>query len=415
MVNLTIEILQQFKIFSEFSEIQLLYIKEKAKQLTVPKNKVLLKLGADHSNIFLLLQGELKLTATDGKVGFITAETNSSKNSIAQLRPSRYQVISLTEVEIIVLSEDILHSAIDLDNAEEIEIEAISVDDSESEVEDYDQVLFGILSLLHTEQLVLPSLPDIALKIRTAIENEDSDADDITKIIKMDQSIVAKILKTASSAMYNTSGKQIESCKAAYMRIGAKKIANLVLSYAMKELFDSDSASQKKKMQDVWQHSVKVAAISSILARLTPGFDPEKALLAGLLHNIGAVAVINNLGENAFIIDDDELFNKVLLKLQPEVGETLLTKWEFPSDLIDVVKHSTDWFRDEQENASYSDIINIAQLHAYIGTPLQEKLPNIDEIPAFNKMALGQLTPEMSLQVLDKSQEEINSTIALFN
>ncbi|MFK5894939.1 MAG: HDOD domain-containing protein [Pseudomonadota bacterium] len=416
MITVSIEDLQKFNLFSDFTELQCAYIKENAKKLDVPANKILLKLGAEHTNIFLLLEGELKLRATDGKEGIIAADSSSAKNSIAQLRPSRYQVSTLTEVKIIVLSEDILNQAIAMEDAEEIEIDAISVDEMDNHNEAYDTILFDILSLLHTDKLILPSLPDIALKIRHTVENEDSDADEITKIINMDQSIVTKILKTANSVIYNTSGKKIESVKAAYLRIGSKKLVNLVLSYAMKELFNSDSALIKTKMKEVWQQSVKVAAISSILARLTPGFDPEKALLAGLLHNIGSVAVLNNLGDqHQSMMDSPEIMDNVLYGLQSEVGQTLLEKWEFPDDLVDVVKHSTDWYRDENEDADYSDIINIAQLHAYIGTHLQEKLPNIDETPAFKKLALGQLTPELSLQVLEKSQEDINQTIALFN
>ncbi|MFK5984744.1 MAG: HDOD domain-containing protein [Pseudomonadota bacterium] len=410
-----IEDIEKFNMFADFTELQISYIKSNAKQLVIPANKILLKLGAEHTNIFLLVEGELKLIAADGKEGIISADCLSAKNSIAQLRPSRYQVSSLTEVRMIVMPLEVIERAVAMEDAEEIEIEAFSIDESDNHDEAYDKILFDILSLLHTDKLILPSLPDIALKIRQTVESEDSDADEVSKVINMDQSIVTKILKTANSAMYNTSGKKIESCKAAYMRIGSKKLVNLVLSYAMKELFNSDSAIIKAKMKEVWQHSIKVAAISSILARLTPGFDSEKALLAGLLHNIGAVAVLNNLGDNLAIIEDGELIDNVLYGLQAEVGDNLLEKWDFPEELIDVVKHSTDWFRDESEQPNYSDIVNIAQLHARIGMPMWEELPNIDEVPSFKKLALGQLTPEMSLQVLEKSQEEISQTIALFN
>jgi len=60
--------------------------------------------------------------------------------------------------------------------------------------------------------------------------------------------------------------------------------------------------------------------------------------------------------------------------------------------------------------------VNIAQIHAYIvGTPNQKKLPVINQIPAFNKLALGELTPELSIKVLKESQVEINQTITLFS
>jgi len=415
MITESNETLQQLNLFTDFTDLQFDYLKKNAKQFLVPPRKILLKLGAEHTNIFLLLEGELKLTATDGKESTISSDSSSAKNPIAQLRPSRYQVSSSTEVKIIVLSEDVLNQAVAMEEAEEIEIGAISVDEMDDHNEDYDKILFDILSLLHTDKLILPSLPDIALKIRHAAESDDCDADTIADIINMDQSIVAKILKTANSVMYNTSGKKIESCKTAYMRMGSKTVVNLVISFAMKELFNSDSPIIKSKMKSVWQHSVKVAAISSVLARLTPGFDSEKALLAGLLHNIGSVAVLNNLGDNQATVEDPELMDNILFALQSEVGETLLIKWGFPEDIINVVKHSTDWEYDEDEAANYSDIINIAQLHAYIGTCFQQRLPNIDEVPAFHKLALGQLTPDLSLQVLEKSQDDINDTIARFN
>jgi len=408
MILEPIEELKKFNIFSDFSDVQLTFIRENGKQLDIPENKVLLKQGATHTNIFLLLKGDLKLIAVDGKASVMTADSPSAKNPIAQLRPSRYQVLSASEVTLIVLTEETLQAAVEIEEAETIDVMPAGEHN-----DDFDSVLFDILSLLHTDQLKLPSLPDIAIKIRHAMEDEDSGADEIAKIIQMDQSIVAKILKTANSALYGGT-KKVEDCKSAYIRLGAKKLVNLVLSYTMKELFKSDSKIIQMHMKQLWDHSVKVAAISSILARLTPGFDPEKALLAGLLHNIGAVVVLNNLGNQPAVTEDPEILQSVLASLQAEVGSTLLKKWDFPDEIIEVVEQASDWGRDNDEQGDLTDIINVAQLHSYIGTPSQEAVPPLDKIPAFRKLALGQLTPEMSLQILEKSKDDIDQTIKLF-
>jgi len=408
MILEPIEELQKFNLLKDFSDVQLTYIRENGKQLDIPPKKVLLKQGATHTNIFLLLKGDLRLIAVDGKTSTISADSPSGKNPIAQLRPSRYQVLSATDVTLIVFPEEILQAAIEIEEAETIEVAA-----AQEPHEDFDSALFDILSLLHTDQLILPSLPDIAIKIRHAMEDEDSGADEISKIIQMDQSIVAKIIKTANSALYGGS-KKVEDCKSAYIRLGAKKLVNLVLSYTMKELFKSDSKIIQAHMKSLWDHSVRVAAISSILARLTPGFDPEKALLAGLLHNIGAVVVLNNLGNHPAVTEDPEILQTVLLSLQAEVGSTLLKKWDFPDEITVVVEHASDWGRNHDEKGDLTDIINVAQLHSYIGTPMQENVPPLDKVPAFHKLALGQLTPEMSLQILEKSKEDIDQTIKLF-
>jgi len=102
------------------------------------------------------------------------------------------------------------------------------------------------------------------------------------------------------------------------------------------------------------------------------------------------------------------------MTLQGEVGAALLEKWEFSDEIIEVIENAGDWLRNEKAQADYSDIVNIAQLHAYIGTPVMDTIPTIDVIPGFHKLALGKLTPEMSLQVIEKSQEEIEETIAIF-
>ncbi len=405
-----------FKLFTDFSDVQCDYIIKNSKEFNVPENKTLLKIGTDHTHYFMLLEGKIKLTATDGKESVISADTPNAKNPIAQLRPSRYHVSTLTDVKIMALSEENYNNAVALSETEEVELKNISVEDIGSiNKQPYNKIFFDILCLLHTDQLKLPSLPDIALKIRHAVENEKNTTNKIIKIINMDQSIVTKILKTANSALYHTSGKKIESVKTAFIRIGSKKLINLVHSYALKELFNSNSSLLKAKMNEIWKHSVKVAAISYILARMTPGFDPEKALLAGLLHNIGSVVILNNLGDNQPLNEDPELITYILDSLQAEAGRCLLEKWKFPNDLIEVAEHSSNWYRDEKESPVYSDIINIAQLHSYIGTPLQKKFPRVDEVPAFKKLASGQLTPELSLQLIEQSQTEIDQTIALFN
>ena len=190
---------------------------------------------------------------------------------------------------------------------------------------------------------------------------------------------------------------------------------SLVLSYSMKELFNSDSPSLKKKMRKIWHHSVKVAAISSILSRVTSQLDPETALLAGLLYNIGSVALLNNLHNNRSLFEHPTQLDTILFDLQSEVGRSILTKWGFPDKLIAVANYSTDWQHQDGEDFNYSDIVNIAQVHALIGTDYHEQLPEIEEMPAFKKMAKGKLTPKLSLQILRQSEKDINQIITLFN
>jgi len=206
-----------------------------------------------------LLAGELKLAAADGKEITVSADSSSAKNPIAQIRPSRYDVSSLTDVKLIILTKEALSLALNIDETMSDESKNISVDYLDNHHHSYDKILFDILTLLHQDQLVLPSLPDIAFKIRQTVESDTSNAQEIVSVINMDQSIVTKVLRMANSAMYNNTGKKIESCKAAYLRIGSKKLVNLVLSFTMKELFNTDLDVIKKKMNDCCLHYQKAS------------------------------------------------------------------------------------------------------------------------------------------------------------
>jgi len=393
----------RFCLFSNLTDLEYHYINQHSKQIKIPANKVLLKRGSKKDTVILLLKGKLKLISADGKMDIVAANSDRARKPIAYLRPSRYQVSTHTEVSIMVMSEQIFKQALAMEEVEELET-VKRIGDKE---DGYDGVIFNILSLLQDDQLVLPSMPDIALKVRRAIEDVDSDLNDIIKVINMDQAIVSKIINTANSAMYNTSGKYIENSKNACMRLGSNMIMNIVQSHTMKNLFHTNSLFFQSKMKELWHHSVKTAAIGSILARITPGFKPEKALLAGLLHNIGSVVVLNHLSDEQIKINDISTLNKILFSLQGEVGGILLDKWGFSNDIIEVAKYSTDFFynepprpmdsstvvlqtsspenktegkliSDKNDEASYTDIINIAQIHAYIGTPYQSELPVIE-------------------------------------
>ena len=416
MITESIETLRKFSLFSDLTDEQYTYIKKHANHITVPAHKTLLRSGSNQESIFILLEGQIKLKSSDDQIHMINAGSPEARNSIARIRPCLYDVSSVTQLRIIVLTEKILSNAKAITSAQRSKTTASKdvFNEAPQRKVTKDQIITNITHLLYNDQLLLPSMPDIALKIRKAFDDEDSNLDDVVKIINLDQTIAIKLINTANSALYNFSGNKIENTKMACARLGNKMVMNLVFSYAMKEVFSTKSVMFKNKMSEIWKHSVKVAAISSILARLTPGFDIEKALLFGLLHNIGAVVILNYLSEESIEIEDPKLLDDVIQAMQSEVGVTLVKKWNFSDELIDVVKHATNLFYDGGEKTNYIDFVNIAQIHAYIGTPQQKNLPVIDEIPAFSKLALGQLTPELSIKILSKSQEEIDQTIALF-
>ena len=94
----------------------------------------------------------------------------------------------------------------------------------------------------------------------------------------------------------------------------------------------------------------------------TVGINPEQALLAGLIHNIGSLPII------VLAEDDDELFqnsdalSEIIRELQDKVGEMILSSWNFPESMTQVVKQCHNFNYHHDGNASLVDIVQVALL-----------------------------------------------------
>ena len=401
--------LKFFTPFQSLSDKQLDFIAVNAQIISLPINRTLLELNSDSSEKYLLLEGRLKLVAFDDTISYIESGTDRAKNPVAQLRPSRYKVTTNSPCKILVLEEDYLKTAMEQSEiSSSYSIDETVLDDEHEE----DRILYELILELQQGNFVLPSLPNVATRIRETLADDGSSAEDIANVILADPAIAAKIIKAANSALYSRQ-KKAEDCKTAVVTLGTRVTLQLVTAFTLKELFKCDNKLLVKHMNRIWEHSIEIAAISFVLARITPGFNAEHALLAGLIHDIGNVAILNKAIDHPLIVDSEEHLEKLMNKMHAQVSSSILRRWEFSQDFIDVAEETEDWMRDGRDKADLVDIINMAHLHSYIGTPMQRQVPIIDQTPAFKKLALGELTPRLSLQVLEKAHEKIAQTKAL--
>ncbi|MCP3848999.1 MAG: HDOD domain-containing protein [Gammaproteobacteria bacterium] len=400
------ECLKFFAPFHTLTDKQLEYIAANAEIIQVASGKMVLDLNSNSPDKYLLLEGILKLRAFDDSISTVEADSVRAKNPVAQLRPSRYTVTTMTQCKLLVLQDDFLKAAIEQSEVSSTtSMGESSLDDEQEE----DQILYELIVELQCGDFVLPSLPSVATRIRETIADENSNADDIAKIIMADPSIAAKIIKAANSALYQRR-KKAEDCKTAVVSLGTKVTTQLVTSFALKELFSSSNKLLEKHMKKLWEHSIEIASISAVLAKVTPGFSVEHAMLSGLIHDIGNIAILNKAKEHPLIIDSEEHLDKIMTKMHAQVGSSILRSWGFSDDFILVTEETENWMYNGNEKPDLVDIINMAHLHSYIGSSKQKDVPIIDQVPAFHKLALGQLTPKLSIQVLDMAHEQIQKT-----
>ncbi len=406
----SIETLKHFFAFEELSADQHALLAKSLSIIKVLPGNKMVERGSKEDFSYFLLSGEVQLRAKDGNGKIINSGDDDAKRAIAQLIPRLYDVIALTPVEYIKVDNKLLSVLSPQSDSEVLEFSEYfssnSIEETESELKKC------LLEELEDQSLNLPSLPDVAIRIGKALNDDVTNAQHIAKIIQTDVAMTAKIIRVTNSALYSGHAP-IENCTAAVVRLGAQTTHRLVLSFALRELFSSRSPIIQMRMQALWEHSRQVAAICYVLAKLTKQLNPEEAMLAGLLHDIGEVVILSYAEKFPGVANDESQLEHVTSDLRGIVGSMVLRSWGFIDNLVQAAEEAENWHRDVSESADYADLVNIAQLHSFIGTPRMATAPMIDRIPAFNKFNLGELTPKKSLKVLSLASKQIAAAEAL--
>ncbi len=408
----SVQTLQRFHAFEELSADQLSLLAKSLSIKTISSGSKMTERGSEEDLSYFLLMGQVQLKAEDGNRKTITSDSDDARRAIAQLIPRLYDVIAVTSIEYIQVDNQLLSSLTPNNDSEIAEFSEYftqsSIEETKSELKQC------LLNDLKNKCLTLPSLPDVAIRIGKALNDDITDAKHIAKIILSDVAMTAKIIRVANSALY-TGHNPVDNCTAAVVRLGAQTTHRLVLSFALRELFKSRSPVVQMRMQSLWGHSRQVAALCYVLAKLTKQFNPEEAMLAGLLHDIGEVVILSYAEKFPGVANDKIQLEHVITDLRGTLGGMILRGWGFVDELIQVAEEAENWYRDDSARAEYADLIIIAQLHSFIGTSRMSSVPMIDQVPAFNKLELGELTPKKSLKILKLASKQLAAAEALLH
>ncbi len=358
---------------------------------------------------YFLLQGEVRLEAASGEVRVIRADEVDAGFPIARARPSQYSVTALQGAELLRVESSKLRSH------QARSVLAQLATDTDAPADEHwrtHPLVTRLIRQVQDGRLALPAMPGIAARVRTALGKASYRLDDVVAIINADPAIAARLLKVANSALFSAQA-HCETVKGALLRLGVEKTQGMMTSLLARDLFAARTPALKKLMLTRWRHAIDIAAICAVLARLTPGLQFERAMLVGLLHEVGVLPVIRMAEAYPDLLEDEALFNTILCRLGPELSAMVLEQWGFEDDYCVAARHQNHWFRDHDGKADYTDVLIIAHLHLLVHDRAQLQLPRIDEVPAYEKLALGKLTPELSLQVLEEARQQIHELKSL--
>jgi putative nucleotidyltransferase with HDIG domain len=242
-----------------------------------------------------------------------------------------------------------------------------------------------ILAAVNGRQLRLPGLPEQALRIRQIADRPDVSARLLASAIAEDPVIATRVVHLANTAAM-ARGQSVTRLDRAIMRIGIRPVLSLVIGLCLLRQIASRSSPVDTYLQRLYRHSIEVAAIARELATLTD-VDPQSALLAGLVHDVGMLPLLDFATLNPELLSDPPLLETLLDRLHPRLGARVLLGWRFPAPLITVVSQHEQRLRRHDGSTDLLDVIIAANVEARERQRL-ETLADRSKVPALCRFGL---------------------------
>ena len=264
-----------------------------------------------------------------------------------------------------------------------------------------DRFIEELLDDLKSNQLELPVLPQVAVKVSKIVDDPGARAKDLAQAIGTDPALSARVLQVANSPLVRGSHK-IDNLQAALTRMGNTMVRNIVTTFMVRQLFRTENELLQKRMTDLWNHSAHVAAISHVLATHFSILKADEAMLAGILHDIGKLPILAKARKLPHLKENEKPLDMVLERLHCALGKAILSAWRFEPDIISAAAEHENIYRDSKV-LDYADIVVVANIHSHLGKPDAKRI-QMDKVPALKKLNLD---PEASIAVLEEAHNEI--------
>ena len=265
-----------------------------------------------------------------------------------------------------------------------------------------------LMQAIENDALVLPTLPEVALRIREAAEDPEISTQALAKVLSSDTALAARMIKLVNSPLLRSS-VEITDLSAAIARLGINYTCNLATGLAMEQMFQATTDVVDRKMREVWARSTEIAGISHALCRHYTRLAPDQATMAGLVHLIGVLPILTFAEDNPGLLEDPATLDQVITNIHPIIGEKILRTWDFSEAIAKVPAECTHFSR-RSEQVDYVDIVQVATLQSYAGT--DHPFGKIDwrDVPAFAQLGID---PELSMDEDEDLSASMDAAMAM--
>lgn len=257
-------------------------------------------------------------------------------------------------------------------------------------------------------ELAFPTSARVALKVKQTLDDPDCHIDTAAKLIQAEPLLAARVVAMANSVVYNRSGHEITDVKTSITRLGFRTTRSLAMALVTRQMAGKSLSPIQKQLADqLWEHTAHVASLAQVMARHVTHQDPEAALFAGIIHEIGGFYMISCANEFPALLEDD--FTDWIEYGEVAVGRAVLKVLAVPESVESAMEIYWDGFL-SMPPTSLADTLLMAEELAPVPSPMHRVngRERGDETVAQLEMAIGE---ESLSAILEESASEVKSLI----
>lgn len=211
-----------------------------------------------------------------------------------------------------------------------------------------ENALYTILvEKIKQESLVLPTLPEIALKVREAADDPEINLGQMSEIIAHDPALSMGMLKVANSAILGR-GVKVETVNQAVTRIGLRQIKSIATAMALEQVFVSENEIVSMYLKKSWAKTVDVASVAIALMTFYLEENKHTSLtldtltLASLIHNIGVLPILTEAENHPDVFANPTFLQQAIIKLSSKIGAEISKAWGLSEEFTEIVRAWSD-------------------------------------------------------------------------
>jgi len=246
-------------------------------------------------------------------------------------------------------------------------------------------------------EVIFPTCFDAAFRLRKELKNPDLPISRIAKIVGGEPLVAAKLTNLANSVLYSPDGSAARNLQAAISRLGVDLVRTTALAIAMAQMMRSKNMAEFGELTHaLWNHSLRTAAAARIVARTQTRINPDEALLAGLVHDLGAFYMLYRAAQYPELRDRPESMKYLIVQWHESIGVTLLSALGMPEEIVDATIDHEQPRAMLEEVRTLADVIYVSNILAGNVRELvdQDFDPDAGEIGAI-RLRFADLMPEI--------------------